>query len=334
MNIYDISKEAGVSIATVSRVINGTGRVSEKTREKVLSIMEKHNYTPNIFARSLCQNSLHIIGILCGDSSDPYMATSIYYLERDLRQQGYDSILCCTGYDPKTKAKYTSLLLSKKVDALIFVGSTFVDNKEENNNYIKEAAKQVPVMMINGYIDFPNIWGTLCDDYNVSYKITTKLLKENREHLLFLYHSPSFSSLRKMDAFKKAHEDIGISFTSSQFLCMDLPVEQAVSYLQSAYGTMPFFNGILTTSDELAAISLKYIKKCGLHVPDSIFIIGYNNSKLSKYVDPELSTIDNKPELICQTAVKTLMECLSGKNPETEITIESEFIERGTTMFK
>ena len=96
MNIYDISKQAGVSIATVSRVLNGSDKVSPSTREKVLQVIEQNSYTPNAFARSLGLNSMHTVGILCADSSDVYLASAIYYLERELRQNSYASMLCCT----------------------------------------------------------------------------------------------------------------------------------------------------------------------------------------------------------------------------------------------
>ena len=97
MNIYDVSKKAEVSIATVSRVLNGYPNVSEKTRAHVLEVMEELGYKPNIFARGLGLNTMQTIGIMCTDSSDLYLANAIYYLERDLRANGYDSVLCCTG---------------------------------------------------------------------------------------------------------------------------------------------------------------------------------------------------------------------------------------------
>ena len=92
MNIYDVSERAGVSIATVSRVLNGNPNVSEKTRNRVIEIMDELGYTPNVFARGLGLNTMKTVGIMCSDSSDPYLANAIYYLERELRAHGYDSI--------------------------------------------------------------------------------------------------------------------------------------------------------------------------------------------------------------------------------------------------
>ena len=165
MNIYDISQKAGVSIATVSRVLNGSEKVSEKTRKKVLAVMEENSYTPNAFARSLGLNSMHTVGILCSDSSDVYQAQAIYYLERELRKNSYASMLCCTGYELLEKQSYLNLLLSRNVDAVLLIGSHFIENSPEENRYILEAASKIPVFILNGELKGDNIYSILCDDY-------------------------------------------------------------------------------------------------------------------------------------------------------------------------
>src|SRR5699024_6113663 len=97
MNIYDISKKAGVSIATVSRVLNDSAKVSAATRQRVLDVIRETNYMPNAFARSLGLNSMYTVGLLCSDPSDVYQAQAVCYLERELRNHSYTSMLCCTG---------------------------------------------------------------------------------------------------------------------------------------------------------------------------------------------------------------------------------------------
>ena len=121
MNIYDIANRANVSIATVSRVINDSPKVSEKTRKKVHDIMEELGYTPNVFARGLGLNTMKTIGILCSDPSDLYVARALSYFEKMLRENGYDSLLCCSGYDTKNLKKYINILISKSVDAVIMI---------------------------------------------------------------------------------------------------------------------------------------------------------------------------------------------------------------------
>ena len=116
MNIYDVSERAGVSIATVSRVLNGNPNVSERTRKKVLAVMDELGYTPMFLPGDWdlipCRPSVSCVLTL----SDPYLAEAIYYLERELRSHNYDSILCCTGYDLDVKQKYFNLLRSKRVE--------------------------------------------------------------------------------------------------------------------------------------------------------------------------------------------------------------------------
>ena len=210
MNIYDVSKHAGVSIATVSRVLNGNPNVSDKTRRKVLAVMDELGYTPNVFARGLGLNTMKTIGIMCSDSSDLYLANAIYYLERGLRSNGYDAILCCTGYDLEAKQQYFELLRSKRVDAIILAGSKFVEMRPRDNEYIIEAAAKLPIMLVNGYLEGNNIYSTTCDDRSAVYEVTRKLLESGRRRLLYLYTSYSFSGVNKMAGFKEAHREMGL----------------------------------------------------------------------------------------------------------------------------
>ena len=161
MTIYDISKKAGVSIATVSRVLNGSENVRPSTRKKVMDVIDKYDYTPNAFARGMGLHSLKTIGILCADSSDLFLAKAVYFLEQELQANGYESLLCCTGYNPDIKKNYLNLILSKKVDSIILVGSHFIGFNEDENQYIKDVSTQVPIMLLNASFDHPNVYSTL-----------------------------------------------------------------------------------------------------------------------------------------------------------------------------
>ena len=189
MNIYDISEKAGVSIATVSRVLNNSPHVSAKTRERVLAVINDCEYVPNAFARGLGLNTMKTIGILCLDSSDPFLANAVFHLEQNLKSHNYDTLLCCTGYDLETKQKYLNLLLSKRVDAIILVGSSFLEPIQKDNAYLLAAADIVPLVIINGYINHPNIYCSLCDDYQAIYDLTTRIVESGRKRILYLFHS-------------------------------------------------------------------------------------------------------------------------------------------------
>ena len=147
MNIYDIAKLANVSIATVSRVVNNSPKVSPKTKEKVLAVMKENEYTPNAFARGLGLGSMKTVGIICPNIDDIYMAKAVSYLERNLHAHGYDCILGCSGFKQEEKEDYVRLLLSKKIDTLILVGSTYAGNgkDESDTDYITLAKEMIAV---------------------------------------------------------------------------------------------------------------------------------------------------------------------------------------------
>ena len=333
MNIYDVSKKANVSIATVSRVLNGNPNVSDKTRAKVLAVMEQLGYTPNVFARGLGLNTMRTIGIMCSDSSDLYLANAIYYLERDLRSNGYDAILCCTGYELETKQKYFDLLCSKRVDAIILAGSKFVEIKPRDNTYILDAAAKIPIMLVNGYLEGENIYSTVCDDQAAVYQAASRLIQSGRRKLLYVYTSTSYSGINKLQGFKNALADAGISESPEYIRQCAKDITAAGELFLSLRKEGLEFDAVITSDDSLAAGAVKYANTMGISIPDELSIIGYNNSILSLCSDPELTSIDSKVEALCTTTVNTLMGVFSGGNVPSRTTIAADLIKRETTNF-
>lgn len=333
MNIYDVSKKAGVSIATVSRVLNGNPNVSDKTRTKVLEVMDALGYCPNVFARGLGLNTMRTIGIMCSDSSDLYLANAIYFLERDLRQNGYDSILCCTGYELEIKQKYFDLLCSKRVDAIILAGSKFIELRPKDNAYIQDGAGKIPIMLLNGFLEGNNIYSTVCDDMAATYDATTQLIRSGREKLLYLYTSISYSGQNKLQGYENALADAGLSLGPDYIRQCPKDITAAKALLLSLYGEGLEFDSVLTSSDSLAAGAVKFAHAAGIRIPEELSIIGYNNSILSQCTDPELTSVDSKVEALCTTTVHTLMGVFGGMNVPGRTTIAADLIKRATTNF-
>lgn len=334
MTIYDISKKAGVSIATVSRVLNGNNSVSEKTRQKVLDVIKQCEYTPNAFARGLGLNTMKTIGILCSDSSDLYMAKAIYFVERLLRANGYDSILCCSGYDLENKKKSLNVLLSKKVDGIILIGSTYINEEDSDNKYIADAAAQVPVMLLNGTLPAPNVYGILSDDTASVYQATLYMIDTGISDILYFYDSHSYSSKKKLSGFRNAMKSRGLLKDERQLQyydgdAEDIPAMAKQLSLLAKQGIN--FHGIITANDTLAMGAVKYARTAGLKMPDDLSVIGYNNSMLTSTCEPELTSIDNKLETLCKHLIHTLMEVLAGKEMPKETIFAAELVKRGTT---
>lgn len=334
MNIYDVSKKAGVSIATVSRVLNGNTNVSEKTRSKVLSAMKELDYTPNIFARGLGLNTMKTIGIMCTDSSDTYLANAVYYLEQELRRHNYDAILCCTGNDPEIKRKYLNLLMSKRVDGIILVGSQFVLNEPgSDNRYIINASKELPIVLVNGFLAGENIYSVMCNDKEAVQNAAAKLIEAGHRDIVYLYTSTSYSGMNKLEGFKAALIAAGLPHRPAYFHLCTKNILRAKEYLNHLYDSKLPFDAVVTSDDSLAVGAVKFAYEHNILVPQHLEIIGYNNSVLANCTEPELTSIDSKVEQLSVKAVSLLMEVLSGGCVPNRNTVTAELIKRNTTKF-
>lgn len=337
MTIYDISEKAGVSIATVSRVLNGSNNVSAKTKQKVLDVIQQYEYTPNVFARGLGLNTMKTIGLLCPDSSDLYIAKAIYYLEQFLRANGYDSILSCSGYELINQKKSMELLINKKVDGIILVGSMYINEDPKDNLYIKEAAAQVPVMLLNAALDAPNVYSTLSDDFASVYNATMSLINAGVQDILYYHNAYSYCGKRKIAGYKAAIEISGQPFRDDMIQYYsgnreDIP--QMAEHLKNIFDTIAPFHGVIAAEDTLALGALKFAVDTGLKVPEDLSIIGYNNSMLVNCCQPPLTSIDNKLEMLCKYLIDTLMKVLSSAEdtPASKTVFSGELIKRGTTV--
>ena len=335
MNIYDISEKAGVSIATVSRVLNGNTDVSEKTKEKVLAIMDEYGYTPNAFARGLTANTMHTVGILCPDSSDPYLAQAIYYLEQNLRTRGYDVLLCCTGYELADKQKYMQLLLAKNVDGIILVSSTFISSIPEDNKYIKQASEKVPIIILNASLESPNVYSVCCNDERATEEATLALIRNGRKRILFLYSSHSYSCMKKRSGYEKALNscDIPIEKELLQYCSDTDSVIGIKDFLKRLDKDGIIYDAVVTIDDKLAVGVIKYAKEMNISIPSALEIVGYNNSTLAECCEPELTSIDSKPVNLCKQCSDALITVLAGEAFPNKSVFSAELIKRETTNF-
>ena len=247
-----------------------------------------------------------------------------------LRENGYDSLLCCSGYDTKNLKKYINILISKSVDAVIMIGSKYISAKE-NKNLIKITAKSLPIFLINGFLEGENVYCSYYDDYNATKKSANMLYNTGKRNLLFLYNSTSQSAKRKLDGFISGCKELKIkSENYATLLCEENDIESI--YLSLEKFTKYFFSpdGIIASDDFLAMTALKFAKQNKISVPNELSIIGYDNSIFSKISYPELTTVDSRLFDLCNHSVKTLLEVFDGQSPENICILEPSIIERDT----
>lgn len=330
MNIYDIAKLSGVSIATVSRVVNDSPLVSEKTKAKVRKVMEENNYVPNVFARGLGLGSMKTIGIICPDVADAYMARAVAYLERNLRESNYDCILQCSGKNPDGAKAAVTNILNKKIDALFLIGSFYILDGETDSDadYIREAAAKIPVFMVNGYVKGDNIYCALCDDRNSTEQAVNLLIREGRKRILFLYNSDSHSAREKKQGYIDAMNAAGLPIDDELFFRARLGIDEVRRDLVQWNGDV---DGVFATNDRLAVSALKFARETGKSIPEDISIIGYDNSELAISCEPELTSVDSMCETLCRINIDSMLNLLHGEVPEVRTYAKGILVRRSST---
>lgn len=331
MNIYDIAELAGVSIATVSRVLNDSPNVAEKTKLRVREIMAEQGYAPSGSSRG--QNATKTIGLICPDAADDYMAKAVACLEGSLRDYGYDCFLYCSGYGYEDCQTAVNALLRCRVDALILIGSIYAEDDPDSprSNYIREAAAQTPVFMVNGYVRGENIYCAVCDDFDASRAAVDEMIAAGRRKILFLADTDTVSTNLKRQGCQAALAGAGLTLQADVSVGLSNQIYQTRDYLLKLRELD--IDGVFAANDALAAGALKYAKHKGLSVPGGLCIVGYNNSELSVCCDPELSTIDSREDRLCQIVIDLLKLHLAGRRGGGKVCAKGCLIRRGTTDF-
>ena len=336
-NIYDIARMAGVSIATVSRVLNNSGKVSEKTRRRVEEIIREIDYTPNAFAQGLGLNTMHTIGILVPTIADAYMSTAVSYVEGFLAREGYHCLLSCSGFLYEEKKLQTEMLLSKHIDALLLIGFTYAGRGEDpsETDYIRDAAKKVPVFTVNCNIEGENIYCTVSDDRSAVYDMTMRMIAAGRKTILFMTDSKSYSARKKLRGYLDAAAEAQIPGGEDRVVYVKNDIAFVRDFLRQA--DLPSFDAVVATEDGIAIGAVKYAAAEGLRIPEDLFVSGYNNYPIALACEPELTSIDNHMDQICRHTADRILARLKGGRTEDmphKIVVPYSIIERKTTAFR
>lgn len=324
MTIYDIAEKSGVSIATVSRILNGGKNVSEKTRKKVLAVMKEEKYTPNIFARGLGLDSIRMIGLLCTDVSDIYYAKAVSILEKELHKKGFDVLLYCTGTQPEDKKKSLQMLLEKRVDAVILIGSAF--KEEADNSHLEEAAKKVPLFIINGLAEFPGISCVVCDEHGAVMENVSALYEQGCHRILYLYDALTSSGFQKLDGYRDGLEHCGLLWDNALAVRVEKSLESAKQAVLRLFREAIPFDAVMTSEDLLAVGAQKALQQMNITMP----IIGFNNSLLAECATPSLTSVDNMLDTLCPFTVGLLLRLLKGEEAPNKTIVSAKLVERET----
>lgn len=286
--IYEVSALAGVSLATVSRVMNGGTRVSEKTREKVTQAMETLNYRPNSMARSLASNCSNSVGILVSELHGPIYGEMMSGIEQQLRTAGKHVIIAAGHSDEASEKDGIEFLIDRSCDALILHVEAVSDE------YLIELAKtDHAFILINRYIAQISENCISLDNRQGGYIATKALLDHGHRDIAYI-SGPLWKSdaSDRYQGHQQALAEFGIS-CDAQLLFEGTFQEQAGSEgMKTLLQKNISFSAVVCANDETAAGAMHAARDHGLSIPDNISIMGFDNVILAQYVYPKLCTVN------------------------------------------
>lgn len=299
MNIKELSKLAGVSVATVSYVLNDSGNVGDETRQKILKLAKEYNYKPNSVAKSLRTNKSNTIGVLVEDITVWFAPEIIRGISSFADSYGKNLILNDLGllskigdrFDDISKYKHyindkLNLLLSTQVDGIIYVGM----HDRNIDNVIKSIDK--PIVFAYCYTDNSDDASVTYDNIDISYKIGEILVDKGHKKIAAICGTyDSKASYKRFCAFKKALYDHDVEIDNNYVKFGNWQSEQGYNCAKELLMMKERPTAIFAFNDLMAAGTLKAAKELKISVPAELSIVGFDDRELSSYTNPMLSTV-------------------------------------------
>jgi LacI family transcriptional regulator len=325
--IYEVSKLAGVSLATVSRVINNSGTVAPKTRDKVLSAISELGYRPNSMAQSLASKRSNSVGILIPELYGPFFGAELSSIETELRSAGKRVTITAGHSDEAIEKDCIEFLLGSSCDALIL----HVDSVSDA--YLIELNQgPVPVILLNRYITEMADRCIRLDNELGGYVATKSLIELG--HTKFAYVSgPHWKtdSFKRLSGHKRALKEFGLEIDEQLIYEGNFEEISGADAMEHLLQTCKPFTALICANDEMAAGAYDVARKEGLRIPNDLSVIGYDNVVLTHYLYPKLSSIDCHIKEMGQMAARLVIKDVYGEeNLEIQNTFEPHLVSRAS----
>ena len=331
ITIQDVAEKANVSVATVSRVMNGNYPVKAETRETVLKVIKELNYIPNMQARELTKQKSTTIGVVVPSINNMFFTELVYGIENELKTNSLSIILACTNGDSDEEQKCVNNLISRNVSGIIVAGPGTENIKAK---FYDNISHKIPLVFINSEYMDSNISYVSNDEASGAKISLNYLLDNNHKDILFVRGKDSYSYDIKEKIYK---EIMAKNFDSSKIINIGNG-----NTSDTVDNTMNIFLDILNNSSSTAVFAcndlmavgvLNACKKLGIKVPNEISIIGYDNIPLSKFVEPKLTTMDQNMFFLGANAAQLLVEKIDCDNKFSKrIILNNSLVERETVI--
>ncbi len=320
VTIKDIARKSGVSVGTVSNVINNLESVKIKNKEKVLEVINSLGYRPNKIAASLSKKKTMNVGLIVPDVSSPFYSDLIKGISDALEINGYNIFLCESNNNIQKEEKIIRDLLSMWIDGIILIP---VYSKKRNLHFLENI--EIPVVLVNREIEGIKKDIVIFDNFGGAFEATQFLIKNNHKKIPIL-GGPELSKSfeERFQGWKEAMEENNL-YKDNLIFRGDFSVEAGHKMMLEALNKADGIDAVFASSDLIALGALSAIDEYNLKVPDDISVMGFGDIYLSKFLKPSLTTIRRPFYNIGKTAVSLLLDRISG-NTQKKIT---KFIIKG-----
>lgn len=313
ISIKDISELAGVSIATVSRIINENGRYSKETEAKVKKIIKEYNYVPNMVAKGLRTNRMTNIGIIIPDITNEFFVKLAYEIEKNLFTYGYGCFICNTNEDIEMEQKRLQMLKVQNVSGLVYISGGSSGAVETVSDIPTVFIDRSPVAHEEGQyimIESDNVQG--------GYLATKELLDGGCRHIVMLTDKRRLSSQTdRIKGYHKAHMEAGVPVDESYIIDLErMDFQTALECVNKLLDDRLVFDGIFASTDWLALGSYAALTKRNIAIPEQVKIVGYDDISVSEFNALPITTIHQQIDIIGKTSVEYLMKLLENKPVE------------------
>ncbi len=322
--IYDVAERAGVSIATVSKVLNNTGNISDRTKKKVIKVMQELGYHPNSLAAALTGKKTFTIGVLVPDIANPFFAEVSRALENYARETGYAIILCSTDYQLEREQYYLDLLMKKQVDGIIIA-----TEPKDLNAFQTLQSRDIPFLMFS--IDHLALSSHVVttDDIRGGYLAGRYLLDKGHRRLAIIAELNRPSGRLRLEGFRRALSDHGIELDQRFIIDSISKIEDAKIASQKILHLSERPTAVFATTDLIAVVFMNEARKTNVSVPEDISVIGFDNTIHAEIADPGLTTIAQPIDELARYAIYKLLESIENPQiPSHRIMLTPSLIER------
>jgi LacI family transcriptional regulator, repressor for deo operon, udp, cdd, tsx, nupC, and nupG len=329
--LFDIAAQAGVSQATVSRVLNDRPGVSAEARQAVLTALDVLGYERPARLR---KRSAGLVGLVVPELENPIFPAFAQVIESVLNQEGYTPVLCTQTAGGVTEDEYVEMLLDRQVNGIVFVSGLHADTTADPERYHKLIARQLPIVMINGHVAGVEAPFISCDDRIAGELAVSHLAALGHRRIGLITGPKRFSPVqRKVSGFRSAMSrlfDIGEpelnSLVSLSLFTVEGGAAGAGRLLDQGV------TGIACGSDLMALGAIREARTRGLRVPGDVSVVGYDDSPLMAFTDPPLTTMRQPVSAMAVAAVRALIDEINGHAaPHSEYLFRPELVVRGST---